>query len=123
VRIALEDHSLELRGRSVLVDGVEVPGISQREHGVLRALVDRRGAVVSKSSLLADVWGEGDDEHVVEVTVARLRGRLGDAGSHIETVVRRGYRLAVANESNGSAPAGSTMRRSSDRVGLLSGGT
>ncbi len=123
VRIPLEDHSLELRGHSVLVDGVELCDISQRELGVLRALVDRRGAVVSKASLLADVWGEGDDEHVVEVTVARLRGRLGDAGTHIETVVRRGYRLAVATEFNGANAAGQSRRRSGDRVGLLSGGS
>jgi uroporphyrinogen-III synthase len=41
------------------------------------------------------VWGEVGDEHVVEVTVARLRRRLGAAGGGIETVVRRGYRLAI----------------------------
>ena len=35
------------------------------------------------------------DEHVVEVTVGRLRRRLGPAGTHIETVMRRGYRLST----------------------------
>jgi len=30
----------------------------------------------------------------VEVTVARLRQRLGPAGTGVETVVRRGYRLS-----------------------------
>jgi uroporphyrinogen-III synthase len=42
------------------------------------------------------VWGATEsDEHVVEVTVARLRQRLGEAGTGVETVVRRGYRLSA----------------------------
>ena len=45
------------------------------------------GAVVSKRALLRRVWGPGEnDEHVVEVTMARLRQRLGVAGAGIETV-------------------------------------
>jgi uroporphyrinogen-III synthase len=51
---------------------------------------------VSKARLARTVWGPTEsDEHVVEVTVARLRKRLGPLGRGIETVMRRGYRLAV----------------------------
>jgi uroporphyrinogen-III synthase len=32
--------------------------------------------------------------HAVEMTVARLRTALGPAGGLVETVVKRGYRLA-----------------------------
>ena len=39
------------------------------------------------------VWGRGADQHALEVTVTRLRRRLGSAGSVIATVVRRGYRF------------------------------
>jgi len=62
---------------------------------VLGILARRPGAVVSKKALLEEVWEGESDDHVVEVTVARLRHRLGAAGASIETVVRRGYRLAV----------------------------
>ena len=59
------------------------------------ALAVKPGVVVSKPALLRAVWGATEsDEHVVEVTVARLRQRLGEAGPGVETVVRRGYRLS-----------------------------
>jgi uroporphyrinogen-III synthase len=42
------------------------------------------------------VWGTPDaDEHTVEVTVARLRRRLGPAGKAVQTTTRRGYRLVT----------------------------
>jgi uroporphyrinogen-III synthase len=52
--------------------------------------------VLSKGELLAAAWPqEGADEHAVEVAVARLRRRLGPRGHLLETVLRRGYRLAA----------------------------
>ena len=52
--------------------------------------------MVSKAELVRTVWGDVNaDHHVAEVSVARLRQRLGDAGVGIETVIRRGYRLNV----------------------------
>jgi uroporphyrinogen-III synthase len=50
------------------------------------------GGVVSRDVLL-DALG-GDDPHVVEAAVARLRTALG-AKELIATAVKRGYRLAV----------------------------
>ena len=62
---------------------------------VLEVLSERQGAVISKQALLQRVWQDDSDEHAVEVTVGRLRRRLGAAGGSIETVMRRGYRLAA----------------------------
>ena len=56
----------------------------------------RPGAVVSKGELRKQVWANGADDHAVEVTGGRLRRRLGPASDGIETVMRRGYRLAVS---------------------------
>ena len=69
--------------------------LTDRERSVLEMLARRPGAVVSKHTLLREVWTGETDEHVVEVTVGRLRRRLGPAGGHIETVMRRGYRLST----------------------------
>jgi uroporphyrinogen-III synthase len=70
--------------------------LTDRERDVLRVLAERPGVVMSKRALLRRVWGHREtDEHAVEVTVARLRQRLGITGSGIETVIRRGYRLDV----------------------------
>jgi len=41
------------------------------------------------------VWVGESDDHVVEVTIGRLRRRLGVAGALVGTVVRRGYRLTL----------------------------
>jgi uroporphyrinogen-III synthase len=50
--------------------------------------------VVPKRTLLKAVWAdEAADEHAVEVTVARLRRRLGPAGDAVVTIPRRGYRI------------------------------
>lgn len=86
---------VELQGRLVQVDGGVPEMLSDRERQVLDVLIAREGVVVSKAKLLRQVWGErGSDTHVVEVTVGRLRKRLGPAGAGIETVVRRGYRAS-----------------------------
>lgn len=94
--LRLAGHDVVVQGRMVIVNGNDPEVLSDRERGVLDALAERPGAVHSKSALLRSVWGSGEqDEHVVEVTVGRLRRRLGPAGAGVETVVRRGYRLAA----------------------------
>lgn len=93
--LQLAGRSVRLQGRLVTVEGGEPVRLSDRERSVLDVLAERPGVVHSKRSLLRAVWGVAEtDEHVVEVTVARLRQRLGAAAEGIETVVRRGYRLA-----------------------------
>jgi uroporphyrinogen-III synthase len=89
------EHVLELRGHSVLVDGTPV-ALTTRQSAVLAALLDAGpGRVLSRSELLARAWrDESADEHAVEMTVARLRSALGPAGKAVQTVVKRGYRLA-----------------------------
>lgn len=90
-------HRLELRGHTVLVDGKAVE-LTGRQIGVLAALVESGGNVVSRPDLLRTAWrDEVADEHAVEVTVARLRTALGPAGSLVQTVVKRGYRLAASD--------------------------
>jgi uroporphyrinogen-III synthase len=92
--VRLRDGSeLVLRGRAVVAPDGNVIRLTVREHAVLVALVRRAGAVVPKRTLLNEVWAGESDGHVVEVTIARLRRRLGPAGAAIETVLRRGYRL------------------------------
>jgi uroporphyrinogen-III synthase len=79
----------------VLVDGLPVQ-LTVRQASVLSALLDvGPGRVLSRAELLSRAWrDEPADEHAVEMTVARLRSALGPAGKAVETVVKRGYRLA-----------------------------
>lgn len=92
----LAGRSVELRGRLVCIEGSEPVRLAVRERSVLLALLERPGVVRSKDQLLDTVWGSRDvGAHVVEVTVGRLRRRLGPAGEGIETVIRRGYRASA----------------------------
>ena len=78
-----------------MVDGLEV-ALTARQAAVLAALIDSEGRVLSRPELLTMVWGdEPADEHAVEMTIGRLRSTLGAASGAIETVVKRGYRLAA----------------------------
>lgn len=91
-------HLLELRGYSVLVDGVEL-ALTGKQAAVLALLVDGAGRVLSRTDILRAAWPEESrDEHAVEMTVARLRTALGPAGVVVETVVKRGYRLAAPSQ-------------------------
>jgi uroporphyrinogen-III synthase len=87
---------VRVQGRQVRV-GLEDPVVlSDRERSLLEVLLEQIGVVRSKQELLRRVWGLGEsDTHVVEVTVGRLRSRLGPAGPGVETVIRRGYRLSI----------------------------
>jgi uroporphyrinogen-III synthase len=93
--LTIRSREVAIQGRAVFVDGAPV-AISSRERGVLEVLAAAGGAVVPKGRLLREVWGPTfDDEHAVEVAVARLRRGLGHAGDAVQTVPRRGYRLAA----------------------------
>jgi uroporphyrinogen-III synthase len=61
---------------------------------VLRALARRPGRVLDRATLLAALPGGAEDEHAVEMAIARLRQALGDP-KIVQTVVKRGYRLPL----------------------------
>ena len=106
-------RQLLLHGEDVLLDGVEVK-LSPAPTAVLHALVANPGNVVSRRALLAMLpSGTAGSEHAVEMAVARLRAALGTRA--VQTVVKRGYRLAVspgpAPGSPGCAAAPGTVPR------------
>ena len=79
------------QGTTVTIDG-KVSNLSAREASLLSVLLARRPQVISKRELLSLVWNGEGEEHVVEVTIARLRAKLGRASTGIVSVPRRGYR-------------------------------
>lgn len=93
--LVLAGTPVRVQGRAVLLPSDELVLLTDKERAVLDALAERPGVVLSKEQLLERAWaGAESDPHVVEVTVGRLRQRLGSAGAGVETVIRRGYRLA-----------------------------
>jgi DNA-binding response OmpR family regulator len=79
---------------AVAVDGRGVR-LTRREFELLRCLVENRNRVLSRDRLLERVWGYDRliETRSVDVHIGRLRGKLGEAGNQIETVVGLGYRF------------------------------
>lgn len=78
----------------VLVDGTEVQ-LTYKEFELLCLLLENRGKVLSRGTLLDRVWGSGMDREnrTLDVHIRTLRAKLGDAGSCIETVRGVGYKI------------------------------
>jgi DNA-binding response OmpR family regulator len=81
------ERVVRLRGRSV--------ALTARECEMLACLIEARGVVVSRRTLRERVWQRTEDRgsNLVEVHLSRLRDKLGEDASMIETVRRAGYRL------------------------------
>ncbi|MET8327221.1 uroporphyrinogen-III synthase [Streptomyces sp. NPDC005181] len=86
-------HRVEIRGHAVLVDD-ELRSVPPAGMALLHSLARRPGWVVARADLLRALPGSGTDEHAVETAMARLRTALG-VPRLIQTVVKRGYRLAL----------------------------
>ena len=84
------------------LDGAEM-NLTATEFRLLEILVERRGRVQSRAQLLETVWDAQPDiqTRTVDMHVQRLRAKLGDSASWIETVRGLGYRFRTADRENG----------------------
>ena len=77
---------------------------------LLAFLTSRPGEVLTKDQLIATVWaGVVVTDDSLTQCVHELRGALGDAGSLLKTVPRRGYRFDAVVEPGPTATAGAQM--------------
>jgi TolB-like protein len=98
-----------------LFRGTEPVALGRRGVALLRALVERPGALISKDTLIEAAWpGLAVEQSNLTVQIAALRRLLTETpgGEHrIDTLPRRGYRFVgpVAVETSGRADAAGTM--------------
>jgi uroporphyrinogen-III synthase len=102
-RLPVAGHWLELRGHAVLIDGA-LRLVPPTGMALLRVLARRPGRVVTRAELLRALPGTSNDEHAVETAMTRLRSALG-VPRLVQTVVKRGYRLAL-DPAAGPVPVG-----------------
>ncbi len=69
--------------------------LTRKEFALLTHLVQNSGRVATRQQLLDNVWGYSyfGDTRTLDVHIRRLRQKLGDCGTCIETVVGIGYRF------------------------------
>jgi DNA-binding response OmpR family regulator len=84
-----------VRHRDALIE------LTAREYALLLHLVYHANKVVTRSELLSRVWETHYDpsSNFVDVHMSRLREKLGDAASMIETVRGLGYRFRTGDPS------------------------
>lgn len=89
--------SMSTRSGGVVIDG-EFIALSRAGAGLLGALFDAGGRVLTREEIAVALPRTGRNAHAVEMAVARVREALGTRDV-IRTVVKRGYRLAVEDSA------------------------
>jgi DNA-binding response OmpR family regulator len=94
--------AIDVAAREARLDGKPIE-LSPKEFDVLRFLAERRGEVVSKRELLAEVWRQpyGGSEKTVDVHISWLRKKLGETAAdsrYLQTVFGVGVKLVDPDE-------------------------
>jgi two-component system phosphate regulon response regulator PhoB len=93
-RLVLGDIHIDRTRHEVTIAG-KVVDFTATEFKLLALLIERRGRVQDRETLLNDVWGYETviDTRTVDTHIRRLREKLGKSGSYIETIRGFGYRV------------------------------
>lgn len=89
--------SIDVPAREASLDGVALD-LSPKEFDLLRLLIERKGEVVSKREMLAEVWRQpyGGGDRTVDVHLSWLRKKLGESANeprYLRTVHGVGIKL------------------------------
>lgn len=79
---------------AVYADGEEIK-LPPKQYEILKYLMERKGMVISRETLLERIWGydfEGTDR-VVDNQIKNLRHALRASGDMIKTISKKGYKL------------------------------
>ena len=90
---------IDCHAQTVLVDGAPVY-LTPMEFDLLAQLARNAGEILSRDTLMLNVWGYGPEilTRTMDVHLRRLRVKLGPySRQHIETVFGLGYRLQPCN--------------------------
>lgn len=100
--VHIGDLTINLAAREVTLSGEPVH-LTRTEFDLLAALAVRPTRVLTRASLLEEVWGGGwiGDEHLVDVHVLHVRQKLGDSAErqkYVRTIRGVGYRIGTGQE-------------------------
>jgi DNA-binding response OmpR family regulator len=86
--------SIDFDDMRVVCDGDNVK-LTRKEFALIEYLIKNTGRVATRQQLLDNVWGYSyfGDTRTLDVHIRRLRQKMSDCGSCVETVVGVGYRF------------------------------
>ena len=89
-----EHLSLDFAQQAATLDSQRMV-LTRKEYELLALLVQHAGEIIPREALLLRVWGYNSEirTRTLDVHIRRLRQKMGECGSCIETVVGVGYRF------------------------------
>jgi DNA-binding response OmpR family regulator len=92
--LKIDDLVIDIAGYEVRLGGRRIE-LTHQEFELLRYLAQHRGRVFTREALLERAWGYryAGGTRTVDIHVRRVRAKLGDAGSLVETVRNVGYKM------------------------------
>ena len=92
--LKIDDLVIDIAGYEARLAGRRIE-LTHQEFELLRFLAQHRGRVFTREALLERAWGYryAGGTRTVDIHVRRVRSKLGEAGSIIETVRNVGYKL------------------------------
>ena len=91
-RLTVGSVTIVVDERQVLIDGASVQ-FPKKEFDVLHFFFQNPGKVISRETLLHQVWDVYVVDRTVDVHVRKIREKLGEYAEYIETLKGVGYRL------------------------------
>ena len=93
-KITLGDIEINLSSYRVFISDTEIQ-LTAKEFLLFKHLVQKNGRIQPREVLLEEVWGYNSSvtTRTVDTHIKRLRSKIGDIGSKIETVRGVGYRF------------------------------
>jgi two-component system, OmpR family, KDP operon response regulator KdpE len=102
-KVQIGELRIDLEARRVFI-GEEDLHLTRTEYAILAELARRLDAIVTHDELIASVWGAEyrGSNHYLHNYLGRLRKKLGEYGSLLETIPGMGYNLhsKKMNQSN-----------------------
>jgi DNA-binding response OmpR family regulator len=92
--LKIDDLVIDIAGYEVRLGGRRIE-LTHQEFELLRYLAQHRGRVFTREALLERAWGYryAGGTRTVDIHVRRVRAKLGEAGSLVETVRNVGYKM------------------------------
>lgn len=92
--LKIDDLVIDIAGYEARLGGRRIE-LTHQEFELLRYLAQHRGRVFTREALLERAWGYryAGGTRTVDIHVRRVRAKLGEAGSLIETVRNVGYKM------------------------------
>lgn len=85
---------IDINAHTVFVDEKETE-LTPKEFDLLLLLMENKGRVLSRDTLLTHIWGYDyfGDVRAVDTHIKKLRAKLGARAGHIKTLIKAGYKF------------------------------